>query len=260
MCVDRLDADHFVFDLEDSVAQSQKVQARDSIARFLEGRESGNLLVRIHSPAEPAFVDDVELMRAFEGVGIVLPKITDASTLHELADVLDVRRRRVIGLVESLAGVEAVERMVDRSPIRLFGLGIGVEDMLTSSFFTETELSSLVGHVKCRLAVTCLTRGIVPIDGICPEVNDVGAIARHCRRGRSTGMVGKFTIHPRQIPVANQMFWPDSASRAWAERIMEQAGPVSETGYQRVGDLLITPPKVKKARWILNQLREPNHG
>lgn len=259
-CVDRLEADHYVFDLEDAVPQAHKTAAREGLARFLAGRTAGNFFLRTHSPSAAEFACDVALLRTLPGLGIVLPKIADDGALNELVRCLDYSNRRIVGLIESFAGVGAMEEIVDRAPLDLYGLGLGMEDLLSASCFTETQLTQLVAYLQCRLAVTCLARGIVPIDGICTEVNDIDVITAHCLKGRSAGLAGKFTIHPRQIPVVNRVFWPETEARAWAEQIAKHAGPTTETGYQRVGGVLITPPKVKKANRILSQLRETEHG
>ncbi len=83
-------ADALIIDLEDSVASSQRPEARKIAREFISGRSDLDLWVRINSlDTEDALADLRELMPAGP-VGIVLPKPRSAKDAIQLAKLLDV--------------------------------------------------------------------------------------------------------------------------------------------------------------------------
>ena len=49
----------------------------------------------------------------------------------------------------------------------------------------------------------------------------------------------------------NAIFAPAADVVRWAERVAELTGLRDDLGYQRLGGMIVTPPKIKKARQIL---------
>jgi len=246
----RLGADPYVIDLEDAVPLAVKPQAREDVAGFLRSSGTKACFVRVNPCHTPEGVADLAALAELPGVGLVMPKIDSEPALAAALAAAGAAPRRVIALVESFAGIRRLPEMLDRHPGRLFGVAVGIEDLLATSCFDEEELAALVAHVKCVVATECLARGLLPIDGICTDTLDAAAIEAHAVRGRATGMAGKFTIHPRQVPIVNAVFGPSTERVRWAEEIVRLAGPSADTGYVRMGDVLVTPPKVRKARHI----------
>src|SRR5882672_1181063 len=74
-------ADALSFDLEDSVDERRKPEARDEIARFLRAlpeRPAKTIIVRVNGLATPHFSEDIESMVG-RGVDIInVPKLESA--------------------------------------------------------------------------------------------------------------------------------------------------------------------------------------
>jgi citrate lyase subunit beta / citryl-CoA lyase len=48
----------------------------------------------------------------------------------------------------------------------------------------------------------------------------VEGFGAECRQGRDLGMDGKTLIHPRQVPIANDVFSPSNEEIEWAEKVL----------------------------------------
>jgi citrate lyase subunit beta/citryl-CoA lyase len=248
--LETLGADRYVLDLEDAVPLALKQRAREDVARFLRTAGGDACFVRVNPCQTPEGVADMAALAGLPGVGLVVSKIDSEPTLEAALAAAGTGPRPIVALVESFAGIRRLPAMLERHAGRLHGVAVGVEDLLATSCFDEQELAALVAHAKCAVATECLAHGLLPIDGICTDTVDAAAIEAHAVRGRATGMAAKFTIHPRQIPVVNAVFGPSAERVRWAEEIVWLAGSAADTGYVRMGDVLVTPPKVKKARHI----------
>ena len=255
-----LGADQLIFDLEDSVPSAEKESARRHVGEHLRKGDTANWFVRIHGHETAEFHNDVTLLREFPTVGLVIPKLSHESDWIQLASCINGQGRRVIVLIESFSAVDTLSALLDSSPWRLYGVGLGLEDLFSSVCFDVGQLDLLVQYVRSRIAIACLARRLAAIDAICGEIRDADEIQRHCLTGRAAGMGGKFTIHPAQVPTVNRVYSPDAAAVQWAQTIAHLSDMDDETGYRRVGDMILTPPKVKKARNILRCMREIENG
>ena len=131
-------ADALIIDLEDSVASSQRPEARKIAREFISGHSDLDLWVRINSlDTEDALSDLRELMPAGP-VGIVLPKPRGAKDAIQLAKLLDVfeqendlQQGRTLILpvaTERPAALFHLHEYSNATP-RLAGLTWGAEDL-----------------------------------------------------------------------------------------------------------------------------------
>jgi len=87
----------------------------------------------------------------------------------------------------------------------------------------------------------------------------VGAVSyragcRGCVRTRNAPglLLGKFAIHPRQVPIINAAFGPTSDEVAWATRVVASFD-VAGSGVLMVDGVMIDRPTVEQARNILGR-------
>ncbi len=74
---------------------------------------------------------------------------------------------------------------------------------------------------------------------------------RNVRMARSCGMQAKFSIHPKQVKVINQILMPSEETIKNARQLLEVVNKTgNHGGYGKVAGLLVTPPKIKKATSI----------
>jgi len=254
--IGRLGADAYVLDLEDAVPASERVAARDHLRRLFRGGAMRECFIRIHEPGHAEYAPDAALLRELPAVGVVVPKCDGLEALVTLDQDIQLDGRPVIVMVESFVSVLELPRLLAQRPVAVAGVGLGFEDMLTALPHAADELTTLIQHVRSSVALACRAHGVLAIDGISGADEPEAVFERHCAEGRACGLHGKFSIHPRQVAPINRVFGPSAVQSQWAQRIADLTGLRDDFGYQRVQDLVITPPKIKKARHILETARD----
>lgn len=252
--VGQLGADHYVLDLEDAVPEKLKNAARMAVVEFIHSRPRASCFVRINPLDTAAGAADVAALAGVRDLGVMASKLENEAGVQALEVALGAEPWRLFGLIESYAAMERLPSILEKAGSRMVAMALGMEDLLTSTWFTEVDLHDLTTHIRCRFTMACRARGVTPIDGICLDTSDVGRIRAHAVRGRSAGLAGQLTIHPAQIPFVNDIYGVPQEQARWADHVLQVAGNEATTGYVRHGDLLVTPPKVRKARYIKGSL------
>jgi citrate lyase subunit beta/citryl-CoA lyase len=236
------DADFVFLDLEDAVAPADKVQARvNVIATLLEldWRGSGKTVsVRINGIDTHYMYRDV--VDVVEQAGhrldtILVPKVGVAADLY-LVDALltQIEEAKAIphrigieALIETALGMANVEAIA-QSTRRLETLHFGVADYAASCRARTVNIGGLnpdypgdQWHAALsRMVVACRAYGLRAVDGPFGDFNDPDGYLLAARRAAALGLEGKWAIHPKQIPLANDVFSPRPEEVARAERIL----------------------------------------
>ena len=104
-----LKADIICLDLEDSVPEAQKAEAREMITGALRGgRYSASVFVRVNSPGSGMMFDDMDAVLRGKPQGIVVPKVNDTAEMDTISKTLHRTEKAntlVMPSIESAAGV-----------------------------------------------------------------------------------------------------------------------------------------------------------
>lgn len=245
-----LPADLLIADVEDGVAPSERFEALENLAAWLPSL-SGEVpvMVRVNGADSEWYDAERELLAGNPEVGVVLPKVGSADEARASFHAYGVgERRRAILLVESFPAIAELPHLALPA---VLGIGLGVHDLVTSLPFSLGELGDLLRRVRTDLALACHRHGILPIDGPSLETSGGHALDEECRRARSAGMMAKFTIHPSQIEAVNAVFSPSPEVVREARALIEAVADADEVGYARVDGMVVSPPKLKKARTVV---------
>lgn len=251
--VDSLGADAYVFDLEDAVAAEDKPEAITALKDFLSTTHSHEkLFVRVNGTDQPWWEAERELLAGAPQAGIVLPKVESAAAFAKaIEDYKIADTRRVIALVESAPGLAVCRELAGVFP--LFALGLGLEDFLSGHLFSAHELPSLVERIRCELSLAAMAAGIIAIDTISTDTTGGQEMRDAAIAARAAGMHAKFSIHPTQIGLINDIFSPPAESIEEAEHLVKLAEKTgAASGYLKHDGKIISPPKLKKAQ-LLNR-------
>jgi citrate lyase subunit beta/citryl-CoA lyase len=223
-----LPADGIILDLEDSVAPEAKALARNQIATAAAGgfgrRE---VLIRINALDSPWWSDDIAMAGSARPDGILVPKVSSADDLRQVADRLGALTAdpaiAVWAMIETARAVLHAEELAAASleaGIRLAGFVFGPNDISR-----ETRIRMLPGRatmlpliVHCILATRAY--GLEILDGPYSDFSNVNGFAQECAQARDLGFDGKTLIHPGQIEACNAIFTPPSEEVAHARRII----------------------------------------
>jgi citrate lyase subunit beta/citryl-CoA lyase len=262
------EADTLLFDLEDAVAPGRKEEARSNVARLLQEHAEGHgeLAVRVNAVDTTYFEADLRAAVAAGAAAIMLPKCESAQTIAQAAariDDLEAESKIVAGtvkllaLVESAAGILRAETLAAATP-RLEALCFGHVDFALGMGLADSDAhAGIVHHARCSMALAAKASQVAPIDHVCVAVTDEAALRSEANTGVGLGYEGKLCIHPKQVPIVNQVYTPTTAQIQQALRIVHAAEQAAAAGRSvfSLDDKMIDAPVVAAQRKILARAR-----
>ncbi len=219
-------------DLEDSVPDSQKEEARRMIRGALEARQSYKteaLYVRVNSDA--AIKDDLKAIVHGGIDGIVIPKVNNVKVLRQVEEIVaDLEAPPPGGLGGVIPSIESAEGVVKTYEIASFGeesrlridcILFGVFDLLADMRMEYSDGVEAARYARARAALDARAAGVPAIDGIWQDIRDIRGLEQDCLLGRSLGYAGKSVIHPSQIDTVHRLFHPTASEILWAEKVVQ---------------------------------------
>lgn len=219
-------ADVVLLDLEDAVPESQKDDARRLVA---EAAKSRRCWVRVNRPGSEACARDLKALAGLVN-GFRVPKVESAEEVVWVAD-------RAPGVpldctIESARGVMAVDEIVKSSACTV--LSFGSVDLALDLGIEEGHLEMLVARSSIVLASRAAGKP-PPSDGVHTNVDDDEGLRREAEAARRLGFFGKSAVHPRQVPIINDVFTTSAEKIEWAKRVL-LAFSVSQGAATRLPD------------------------
>jgi len=218
-----LDADGYIFDLEDSVPPAEREAAADMLTAFLSAskRSDGQpWFVRINRQCPAARAVDIAVCANVDGV--MIPKMDLSESSRALVEaVANGCRKKVMALVETPRGMLELEQIAGLKGVT--SLAFGAED-LTCELGAENCRETLC-HYRSRIVLCARANGLLAFDTPTFETKDAVAIRAHAEDSRRFGFDGKLVIHPAQIPVVRTCF--AEADPAFMRHVVDE--------YERLG-------------------------
>jgi citrate lyase subunit beta/citryl-CoA lyase len=233
-----LPADMFFLDLEDAVAPLEKEAARAKVVDAVRDLDWGAavLCVRVNGwDTKWTYGDVIDVVgRAGTRLDeLMLPKVQDAAQVVAL-DLLLTQVEINAGLPAGHIGIEAqietarglinVEEICAASP-RVETVILGPVD-----FSASMGMPSLAGglaipeypgdyfhYVFMKILMAGRANGLQVIDGPYVKVRDADGFREYSRRTQILGFDGKWSLHPDQVTILNEVFSPtqEQFDRAW---------------------------------------------
>jgi citrate lyase subunit beta / citryl-CoA lyase len=266
-------ADLVFLDLEDAVPAAFKEESRTKAIAALNDIGWGRTAraIRINGQDTQWCHDDVieVVSKAGENLDtIIIPKARKARDvwwvdvlLTQLEAKLGLRKQiRLEVLIEEVEGLANAEEIAVASP-RLDALIFGVGDFSLSqgarvdtNFVPLGEYPGDFWHyARNKVIVAARIAGIDAIDAPYPDYQDVAGYERDARRASLLGYIGKWAIHPNQVPIANEVYAPTADEVARAERNVAAYRDAEAKGRGAVGvnGVLVDAAHVKMAEQTL---------
>lgn len=269
-----LDADQVFLDLEDSVAPLAKPDARKNIVEVLNTGEWGSRVrtVRVNDwTTQWTYKDVIEVV---EGAGanldcLMLPKVQTAAQVQAL-DVLltqietsmgyEVGRIGIEVQIENALGLINVDAIATASP-RIETIIFGPADFMASINMKSLvvgeqppgyDVGDAYHYILMRLLMAARAHDLQVIDGPYLQIRDLNGFRRVADRSAALGFDGKWTLHPTQIDVANDVYSPLQADYDHAENILDAydfftSAKGGATGAVMLGDEMIDEASRKMA-------------
>ncbi|MCH7695559.1 MAG: CoA ester lyase [Proteobacteria bacterium] len=271
------DVDYIFLDCEDAVIPDDKEQARNNIIEALNDVDwqGKTMSVRINGLDTHYMYRDVVDIVEQAGANldtILIPKVGTPSDVY-MVDCLLTQIEEAKGLNKKI-GIECLIETalgganvmaIAQSSKRLEALHFGVADYAASMRARTVNIGGLnpdyVGDqwhaALVNMATACRAYGLRAIDGPFGDFNDAEGYKDAARRAAALGYEGKWAIHPKQIPLANEIMSPPEAVVTRANRILEvlqEAAKVGKGAAQLDGKM-IDAASERMARNIVEQAK-----
>lgn len=254
--------DTVMFDLEDSVALSEKDSARMMVFQALKHFTYKDIetAVRVNPLDTPFGILDLEaVIRA--GVDIVrLPK-TDT-----VQDVLDMeaeierieksigttKKTMLLAAIESALGVVSAVDIARCSP-RLMGIALGAEDFVRDLRTQRTKEGQELMAARNQILLAARAAKISAFDSVFSDVKDKEGFMHEVHYIKGLGFDGKSLINPMQIPWLHNAFAPTQKDITWAMEVIEAAkdATVRGLGVVSIDGKMVDAPIIARAQWII---------
>ncbi|MFQ5659865.1 MAG: HpcH/HpaI aldolase/citrate lyase family protein [Gammaproteobacteria bacterium] len=244
------EADYVFLDCEDAVAPDDKLQARKNIIEALNDVDwrGKTLSVRINGlDTHYMYRDVVDIIEQAGGNldTLLIPKVGTAADVYMvdcLLSQIEVAKglKKNIGiecLIETALGGANV-MAIAQSSRRLEALHFGIADYAASMRARTVSIGGLnpdypgdQWHAALvNMATACRAYGLRAIDGPYGDFNDADGFMAAARRAAVLGYEGKWAIHPKQVPLANEIMSPPEAEVTRARRIIEVLEEAARAG------------------------------
>ena len=241
-------------ELEDGIAPKDKKSAREvSIELFKSdtGYENVERILRINSIRTKFGLDDLNavLNSSKPPPSLMLPKVMDAEEILIIDDLLTEAGNNcdLHPIIETNKGLENVFKIASSSK-RIKTLFFGLIDMAAELRCKLTWEDLL--YARSRVVHAAARAGIDAIDGPYLDLEDPEGLEMYCEQARNLGFTGKGSINPKQVPIINKIFSPNSEEVAKAERILKIFDE-ADTGLVMVDGKLIEKPVLRQMQRTL---------
>jgi citrate lyase subunit beta/citryl-CoA lyase len=231
--LDTLPADGFIFDLEDTVPDPEKQNARQMTLDVMPKVRGERSWVRVNSLSTGFFHEDIDALIGAPGLtGLIVPKmdsVADINTVDQMIASYEIRRGLSVGstaiiiMMESAGGVlDSRAIMTSSKRIQSMIYGGGEDgDMNVSLGATWTSPGPEMMFVRQFSLVSARAANFdCPLDGVFANVKDPEGFRSDTQLSKRLGYRGRTVIHPNQIEDANNIYTPTSAQIEYYSRVV----------------------------------------
>ncbi|GHC60185.1 HpcH/HpaI aldolase/citrate lyase family protein [Limoniibacter endophyticus] len=270
-------ADVLLIDLEDSVSQENKAEARQITRSFLDAckeKEGPRLFVRVNALDTQLTDGDLQAIMGAQPEAVMLPKACGMASLSEFsvmlrvaeaqANVTDGATRIIAIITETAASVLATPSWNAPHP-RLAGLSWGAEDLSADigALATRDANGAYTDVFRLARAVTLLSANAcqtAAIDTVFVDYRDESGLRRECEAALRDGFTGKMAIHPAQVPIINDVFTPSKDAIAQALRIVDAFAQAGNRGVVGIEGKMYDRPHLRRAERLLDRAQSFQRG
>ena len=241
-------ADIVCIDLEDAIAPRHKDEAREKTLKLFHEPQADDgveRMVRINClRTRDGYADILAILDSpVPPPSIMLAKVVSPDEVASLDELFHRERRGNAPAGDHRnqprpGGLHEIARSSDRIDALFFG---GVD--MAAELRAGGDWNSLV-YARARLAHAAANAGLDVIDVPYLDLNDLDGMRAEAEACVNLGFSGKGSIHPKQIPILNEVFGPSEAQVAHARRVIAEF-EASDSGLLVVDGKLIEKPVLR---------------
>ncbi len=258
-----LDPDVVVPDMEDSVPDAEKANARHIVASFLSKLAAHPPLVvpRVNALDTGWADDDLQAVVGPHVYGISIGKTRTPGDIAEVSSRLDRLEQRAgleVGTLKLIPWIETAEAIMRCFEIltasaRIVGAGFGAEDYTNDMAIERLDDESQLHYARSAFCTAARAAGVLALDTPWFRFRDTVGLRDNSIAAKHLGFKGRFAIHPAQIETINACFAPSAEEIDQARRVVAayEEAESRGRGSTSLDGRVIDVPVVKRARALL---------
>lgn len=224
-----INADTIIFDLEDSVAPNAKASARQQlIDAFSDGGfGDSRTVIRSNPIGSEDYLKDIRTVAECSPQAILLPKVSsggDIKTFH--------RDSIANGLNESIQSwymIESSGGIIELPEIIKSGLGdryslqclvVGHNDLAKDTGVSLIDNRRFLIPWLMQIILLAKHHQLEVLDSVWNDFKNLDGYRLEAQQAKAMGFSGKTLIHPSQVEIANEVFYPDQQAISQALKIV----------------------------------------
>ena len=243
----------FHFD-EDGIAPKDKKIARErSLPLFKNSKiEEVEKILRINSIRESFGIDDIQAILKMSNPpdAIMLPKVKSPDEVLIVDSLLKEsnHKTKLHIIIETNQALESAVEIANCCS-RVDALFFGLIDM-AAELRCPVSWESLL-YARSRIVHAAASAGIDAIDVPYLDLEDPEGMKKEAIKAKELGFSGKGSIHPKQIPILNEVFTPTNETIERAKKITTTF-EAANTGLVVIDGKLIEKPVLREMYRILS--------
>ncbi len=256
-------ADSIMFDLEDSIALTEKDSARILVYHALTYMDWSGVetVVRVNGLNTPFGKEDVKWIVKARPDVIRLPKTECAQDVQEMEKAVAYweaqygypqRSIKLMAAVETAQGVLNALSIAQSSP-RLMGIALGAEDYVTDLHTTRSASGIELFFGRCQVLNAARAAQIACFDTVYSDVDNDEGFRQEASLIHQLGFDGKSLIHPRQVSLLHEVYEPKAEDVQKAIRIIQAAEEARQkgSGVVSLNGKMVDKPIIERAQRTL---------
>ena len=257
--------DTIMFDLEDSVALSEKDSARMLVAHALQHplyREM-ETLVRVNPLTSEYGLADLNAAVRAGASGIRLPKTDSAQDITDMETEIERIERdcgRKVGSTLMLAAIESPQGILAANEIaqaskRLIGIALGAEDYVRAMKTERSPEGIELLFARSTILHAARANGLMAFDTVYSDARNEEGFLREAALIKQMGFDGKSLINPAQIALIHNLFAPTQKEVDYAEKVIKAAEDAAKAGFGVVSlnGKMVDTPIIERSRLIVQR-------
>ena len=246
-------ADIVCVDIEDAVPLSRKQEARDLTLPLLADENSADveIMVRVNPLSTPDGLRDILALRnsSVPPKAIMLAKPGSSAEIRLYDELFQgsCAEIRFHVIIESTDGLENVMKIAGASE-RIDSLLFGAVDMSADLRAQKTWENMLYARSRVVHAAARFDLDLLDVPFL--NLSDQAGLEDEARMSDALGFTGKASIHPKQIPIINEVFSPTPELVSRARKILAEFEK-DETGLVVLDGELIERPVIRSMLRVL---------
>ena len=247
--------DMVCIELEDGIAPQDKEIARNLALKLFQQKQENDgveRILRINCLREKFGIDDINAILETDSPppALMIPKVKTSDEIILLDNLLSERGHdcRIHVMIETNEGLENTYQIANCSN-RIDALFFGGVDM-SAELRCENKWEPLL-YARSRIVHAAASAGIDAIDVPYLNLEDLEGMRKEAILAKELGFSGKGSIHPKQIPILNQVFTPSDTVIKNAKRVTSTFEK-ADTGLVVIDGKLIEKPVLREMYRILS--------